>query len=490
MAQSTTVERMELSEIAFGERLGARLLRSYRVVEGERDEWRRYDKGVFKKVSYSMIQREAANVVAEAYAPLKEARNKGREMSEYDRSLYDYIRSRCRKVSYLRAMISHAKTVDGLIRDAGDFDRGGGILAVENGTIELTGESPVFREHRLSDFLTKRAPVHYDPNATCPNFIHHVEMAAVSPDGISPDPDLASWIQRLLGYITGGHISEEVFVIFHGRGGNGKTTLLSAVDHVLGPYALTTKAESLVMANVSNQDAYFASLQGARLVWAGELPHGKRVSPSAVKSLTDRKIAARRLHCMPYEYESTHTICFAGQDLPVVTDDSAGMWDRLRVVPFHARIRRTSRQIEDFDKVCLFPEASGILNWLLEGYREWRAHKLGTCAAVDTASADYRAEQRYGTFQDFVEDHLVAETGSVVHCGDLNEQFEAWCRAGRFFYPPNGGGRRIPRELRALGWVVEKRRIGGRGGRKGTYVMDARLKEAEMVDFDPSKITG
>jgi putative DNA primase/helicase len=60
-------------------------------------------------------------------------------------------------------------------------------------------------------------------------------------------------------------------------------------------------------------------------------------------------------------------------DLPGADPDDEGSWDRYKVIPFEIRFRYTDKQIKNLDQIILDNESSGVLNWFLEGHREWKA---------------------------------------------------------------------------------------------------------------------
>jgi hypothetical protein len=75
------------------------------------------------------------------------------------------------------------------------------LLNCENGTIDLrTGR---LREHRAEDFITKLAPVAYDPSADAPRFRQFLNEIFVS------DSSLIGFLARWFGYAGTGSVREE-----------------------------------------------------------------------------------------------------------------------------------------------------------------------------------------------------------------------------------------------------------------------------------------
>src|SRR5262249_45136643 len=100
----------------------------------------------------------------------------------------------------IRNMITMAKSDLAVGPEALDTDPW--LFNVENGTLDLrTGE---IREHRREDFITKLAPLTFDPEADCPlwqKFLHTVF------DG---NAELIAYLQRLVGYCLTGVTREHI----------------------------------------------------------------------------------------------------------------------------------------------------------------------------------------------------------------------------------------------------------------------------------------
>ena len=129
---------------------------------------------------------------------------------------------------------------------ASSFDAKPFLLNVRNGTIGIgrtTEGSPniTLKPHDPRDFLTKVCDVHYDPDAGCPNYdeaLAHVQ----------PNPEVRSFLHRMMGYAATGDVSEQKLFFFYGEGRNGKSTFVDVWSHVLGSYAATVPIETFLEA--------------------------------------------------------------------------------------------------------------------------------------------------------------------------------------------------------------------------------------------------
>ena len=86
-----------------------------------------------------------------------------------------------------------------------------------------------------------------------------------------------------------------------------------------------------------------AELQGKRLVIASELEEGTRLNTAVVKQLcsTDT-IHAEKKYKDPFDFTPRHTLVLYTNHLPRVGANDFGIWRRLVVIPFNAKITDAS----------------------------------------------------------------------------------------------------------------------------------------------------
>ena len=275
------------------------------------------------------------------------------------------------------------------------------LFNVQNGTLELNRPGgPALRPHDSNDHLTQIAPVEYDPSATCPAFERFLE-------DILPDAPTRSYVQELLGYALNGHTNAELFPLFYGTGSNGKSTLLEAVMNVFGrDYAVGLSGN--VFRDLGDRAEHPVSklrVKGRRLVIAAETSQDMRLDDQAVKEMTAREwISAREMRAAYESFRPTHMVIMQTNHAPVVKGTDKGIWRRLREVPFTVFLPPS--RIDTTLPRQLKLEASGILNWLLEGHRRWydRGEQFDTPPSVTRATEQYRVES--DELAAFVEDYL------------------------------------------------------------------------------------
>ena len=297
------------------------------------------------------------------------------------------------------------------------FDRDPWLFNVANGTIDLrTGQ---LLEHRREDMITKCAPVEFDPACEPPR--RWLQFLDEIFDGNSA---LQDFIRRACGYALTGSVGEQKFFFLHGSGANGKSTFLDALMYVMGDYARRTPANLLFAARHSAHPTALADLKGRRLAVTPEIEFGKSLAEAAVKELTGGdRLTARRGRQDSFEFDPTHKVFVCGNHLPIIRGSGHRIWRRIDLIPFSVTIA-DERQDKDLP-AKLRTEATGILNWLVEGCLEWQKLGLAEPAEVTTATRSYRSDM--DILGDFLNDCCVLESGLQATFADLNRAYKEWC---------------------------------------------------------------
>lgn len=272
------------------------------------------------------------------------------------------------------------------------------------------------------DLITMKGGAPHDPAADCPTWRAFLE-------DILPDPEVRGFLRRWCGYLLTGSIAEQCMVILHGEGSNGKSTLVSTLAHVLGEYAVSVPVASLLhddRKRGSEASPDIARLRAARLVMASEPDLGARFSESTIKQLTGgERVTARALREDFIEFRPTFKIMLSCNTKPQIRGVDDGIWRRIRMVEF-------SRQFLDHEKDEALPdrlqdEAAGILNWMIDGYCEWREIGLAVPQAVREQTDLYRESQdQLGAF---IRAEIGRDAAQSVQANRLYRAYVAWCKA-------------------------------------------------------------
>jgi len=316
--------------------------------------------------------------------------------------------------SALSAMVRLARGIPGVIVDHEELDANPAILNVRNGTIDL--RTSELRPHDPEDLCTQQCPVVYDPYAKAPLWESCLKRW-------QPNPEIRRYLQIEAGAGATGYATETISV-HHGSGANGKSKFFGALQHVLGPYAVTPHKSLLVTSHHEQHATVLASLFRVRLAVASETAVTDRLNDEQVKNLTGGdQLRARRMREDEWAFSPSHTLVMFSNQRPRVQVQDEGMWRRLRLVPWDVTIPSQERDEHLADKLAA--EAPGILLWLVEGARIYLADGLSAPEAVRAATDGYRTSE--DTVGQFLADVLTFTPDSQVSSSALIEAHDAWC---------------------------------------------------------------
>lgn len=349
-----------------------------------------------------------------------------RECAEYDgEERADAYKWACKNdtVAGIRAMVKLAESTLAISPAALDSDIY--LTNLANGTLDLrTGE---LREHKPDDLITKVASVAYDPKATAPTWESFIRWATGN------RATLIAFLRRSLGYALSGDTTAEAFFLLYGVGANGKSTIVETMRRLLGDYAVKMPASALMAGGPqTSANPEIARLFGARFAYASEGDDGARLAEGMVKELTSNEtITARFLYSDPFDFFPTFKVYFSTNHAPIVRDTSAGMWRRIKRIPFDARLADDNEDPTDDRprkdlrlKGKLVSEFPGILNWLIAGFQDWQTNGLGTAKEVDDATAAYREEM--DDFKRFIDEACVLAQNTQSRAKSLYLAYSEW----------------------------------------------------------------
>ena len=282
-------------------------------------------------------------------------------------------------------MVALARHQSGIAILPEDLDANPTLLGVLNGVIDLqTGE---LRKGRREDYITKCCNVEFDATAQCPNWIAFQEKIT------GGDKELIAYKQRLFGLTLSG-LMVEVLFIMHGDGSNGKTTEAETIHQLLGDYACASDADLLLSAhNKGAATPDVVALKGRRAVLINETNESDHLNESRVKFITSNAtLSGRDLHEKKINFAPTHKSFLQTNHRPRIRGTDLGMWRRIHYIPYNVTIGEKEK-VEHFREEMLVPELSGILNWMIKGFLEYRRIGLKPPDVVCAASKEYRKEQ-------------------------------------------------------------------------------------------------
>lgn len=253
------------------------------------------------------------------------------------------------------------------------------------------------RPHQKERLATCICPTPFEPDAECPTWDDFLATTFLT------NPLNIPVLQRYLGAAITGTIAPAFFPILTGRGANGKSVLMATLMNVLGAdYVAYLPGTALVGAGVAGESAspYLASLRAKRLVFVPELPAARSWNVSLLKQLTGGEpISVRNLYSRPFLLRPSLKFVAAGNELPDVGVVDEAMRRRIQVIEFRERFVSPSDSDyeEKINEGCLPAdlnlvdklklEAQGILNWLVQGARDYLEKRFDGLDFTETTEA-------------------------------------------------------------------------------------------------------
>ncbi|MEI8287911.1 MAG: phage/plasmid primase, P4 family [Verrucomicrobiota bacterium] len=240
-----------------------------------------------------------------------------------------------------------------------------GLVHVRNGVLDLKGSKSMLFKHNPKFGFKFASGVKYDPKAKCPKFIDQLLKPAI------PDYDI-ELIQKYFGSALIGPNTSQHILIIRGRAGAGKGTLVSVMEKVLGEhYVADLRAKHLTGRFETS------AFLGKRVLMGKDVPGDTLQERGArmLKSLVGGDLMQAEIKYNPTKQSirgDYHVVLVANNNLRIALDGDEEAWGR-RLIVVEYNNPKPAKIIPEFAKDLFEEEASGILNWLIDGAMEFRA---------------------------------------------------------------------------------------------------------------------
>lgn len=289
---------------------------------------------------------------------------------------------RTRATARLRAAQEIMRALEGVTVQRRIFDPYRNLLNVRNGVLNLvTGK---FQAHDKDLLMTRMFGASYDPNATCPRFRDFMAAAL-------PDQQLRGYVQRALGYTLLGDVDQRSIFWIYGPPGTGKSTLTETMEEVFGDYGSTAASGTFrAKGRDGGPTNDLHGLRGRRFVTTSETAESTSFDEDLLKRLSGRdRVTSRELYQENVEWVPECVLWMATNNAPKFNSDDDAIWRRTKLIPF-LTVFTTADEVSDYARSVLAPERDGILNWLLEGLRDYLANGLGEPPEVQELAHEQR----------------------------------------------------------------------------------------------------
>ena len=271
-----------------------------------------------------------------------------------------------RTATHLKHAIEMAATVKSLEVSADSFDTDPYIIGLNNGIYDL--RTGAFSPHDPSNRITLKTSFDYDPTAVAPTY---EKMLHSNHPG---DPETVEYLLRFYGYCLSGLVTEQVWHMAIGDGGNGKNVETDVLLNLLGNYSTKLNADDLMTmrgGESKSRERVNVSLRGRRFAAVSEGEESARLNNSLMKELSGGdRLRGRLLYREAVDFAPTHKIMFLTNHLPTITSTDSGTWRRPRIVPYPKNwMVDPNRDPNLADKLAA--ELPGIFNLLAAAFRRY-----------------------------------------------------------------------------------------------------------------------
>lgn len=317
----------------------------------------------------------------------------------------DFKIQRCNEVLHSIKVKVSLPSIDAL--------NGSELLNLRNGmfntdTLTLTAHNPL-------DYSTIQLPVEYDKSAACP--LWQKTLNDIFPDG----KDKIDVLQEYFGLCLTKSVKHEKALFLLGEGRNGKSTVISVLQHILGRdnYSAVT-IESLTKPN------YCAEIFGKLANISEETSAKTSICDSTFKSLiSGNATLSDRKYGHPFMFFPFCKMIYALNNMPQVSDKTDSYFKRVIIINFMRKFEEAEQDRGLKDKLKL--EANGIFLWMLEGLKRLTDRgyfKLP--AGIEAATDEYRKENN--SVLVFVEEECCLSEKNFISKKQLYESYVGWCK--------------------------------------------------------------
>lgn len=301
-----------------------------------------------------------------------------------------------------------------------DLDADCFALCTPEATYDLRKGMAGAREHSPEDYITKITSV--SPGQKGQQlWLDSLDLIFQS------NQELIDYVQMICGLAAIGKVYVEALIIAYGDGRNGKSTFWNAISRVLGLYSGNISADTLTVGCRRNIKPEMAEVKGKRLLIAAEMQEGARLNDSTVKQLcsTD-EVFAEKKYKDPFAFKPCHTLVLYTNHLPRVSASDDGIWRRLIVIPFGAKITGNS-DIKNYGEYLYDNAGDSILAWVIEGAKKVieLEYQIPVPACVQKAIDEYRNQNDW--FGHFMEDCCDIDPSYKESSSGLYQAYRNYC---------------------------------------------------------------
>lgn len=320
----------------------------------------------------------------------------------------------------VRASVAMAQSLPALVVPPHMLDNHPYDLPTPGGVVNLRDGS-IRQAQPRRDLNTMRTTVTPDATHPIPRWLAFLDFV------LAGDRDMIAYLQRVIGATLIGEVRFHILPILTGTGRNGKSTLLSILEKILGIYAKRMAEDFLIETHHKEHPEEIARLRGVRFGVASEAKANGRFAEARVKGLTGEKtLTGRFMGQNSFDFRNSVTLWLAVNHLPAVASGGDGFWRRIRVFQFKGKVEQ---EIPDLDEQLVNEEGPGILAWMIAGAVEAINHGLQDPPSVMAATKEYAVQEDH--LAQWVADNLMVVPDVGAMREEVYQRYARWAERNR-----------------------------------------------------------
>lgn len=313
------------------------------------------------------------------------------------------------------------------------------LIGVKNGVIDLTGQSPLFREGKPEDYISKCTKTEYneeldweDENVvTCMKWFKQIFI----------DDDLVEYYLSLSSSFLKGTNTNKVFMVFSGNGNNSKSMLKILYEESLGDYSYTFPTTILTGKRTGSGSATpdTAGAEGARICFLQEPDGSDTFNEGMLKELSGGdKMYVRALYGKAKNIPIKFSLVLMCNDIPMINNPGKALKNRLRILPFlsewvddapeseEEQFKQRKFKINKSFRYEINNLTEAFLWILVQKYKEYKCELSKEPQIVTEKTKEYWEDVDF--YQQYINNYLIKDKDASLTFEELQSDFTLWCK--------------------------------------------------------------
>lgn len=293
-------------------------------------------------------------------------------------------------------------------------------IVLENGILDLINFT--LSKHDSNFLSTVKIPIEYDPNAKCPKFIKFLQ------DCLNKPKDIITVIEEISNILTINKKNFEVSAMWIGDGANGKSTLLKIIRGVFG----RENCSNVSIHAMQNERFAISQLNGKLVNIHSDISRNELNNLGIYKQLVSGDpIPVEKKNKDPFDMTNFAKMFFSANEMPDIKDNSDGAYRRIIVTKWENQFVLGVNRVENYDRIILNEEKSGIFNMILQNYKTLLRNN-GFRYRQSVANVRETIKLESDKVSEFIDTCLIKESNTFETKNKIHQMFTKYCESHNY----------------------------------------------------------